>query len=82
MYVEHLANQSGFIDLGDFSSWCYISYWDKRKKNIRVFTYQQIDEEAYFECAVLKLFIHLPSLDIRDTVNYKEVMKQYPFLSK
>lgn len=47
-----------------------------------MFTYQQIDEEAYFKCVVLKVFIHLPFLDIRDTVNYKEVMKQYPFLSK
>lgn len=47
-----------------------------------MFTCQQIDEEAYFKCVVLKVFIHLPFLDIRDTVNYKEVMKQYPFLSK
>ena len=32
-----------------------------------------------FKSDVLKRLLCLPPLDIRDTVKYKEVMRQYPF---
>lgn len=47
--------------------------------NRMAFSCQQTNEEGRSKNGVLKLFVHLPPLDIRDTVKYKEVMKQYPF---
>lgn len=83
MYVERIANLLDFI----YSIWEIFPVGTRSITETKgdllekegLFTCQRIDEEGYFKSDVLKLFIHLSPLDIRDTVKYKEVMKQYPF---
>lgn len=65
----------------DFSCWYWICYWGKRRldRKGKGFDDKQINKEDCFKINVLKQFMLAPILDIRDTVKYKEVMKQYLF---